>query len=121
GRRTFRAHCGAPRAFRKLRAVRVLSLTHNDNDPSGVFGQTARERGHMVEERSLARGRPPADPVERYDAVLVFGGTMNTHEELDHPWLRPEKDLLARALDRSVPVFGVCLGGQMLAAAAGGD
>ena len=99
--------------------MRVLSLTHNDNDPSGIFGEAALERGHRLEERSLALGRPPADPVERYDAVLVFGGTMHTHEEANHPWLRPEKDMLARALDHGVPVFGVCLGGQLLADAAG--
>jgi len=100
--------------------VRVLSLTHNDSDPSGIFGELARERGHDVEERSLTLGRPPVDPVERYDAVLVFGGTMHTHEETDHPWLRSEKTLLRRALDHGVPVLGSCLGGQLLADAAGG-
>ena len=44
--------------------------------------------------------QPPAQPVAWYDAVMVFGGSMNTHEEDRHPWLRHEKE---RSRRRSKP------------------
>ena len=61
---------------------------------------------------------PSADPLA-YDAVLSFGGAMHADQEPDHPWLRDEKDLLARLLDEGMPTMGVCLGSQLLAEAAG--
>ena len=61
------------------------------------------------------RSRPP----DGYDAVLVFGGQMNVDEEDEHPWLRDEDELIRTLLARDVPLLGVCLGGQLLAKAAG--
>ena len=37
------------------------------------------------------------------------------------PWLAPERDLLAAAVDAGLPVLGVCLGAQQLAAALGAE
>jgi GMP synthase (glutamine-hydrolysing) len=40
---------------------------------------------------------------------------MNVYEYRLHPWLRAEKRFIERALERGVPVLGVCLGAQLLA------
>ncbi|HEX6117652.1 MAG TPA: type 1 glutamine amidotransferase [Solirubrobacterales bacterium] len=61
---------------------------------------------------------PPADPAG-YDAVLTYGGAMHADQEDEHPWLAAEKRLLADLLERGVPLFGVCLGAQLLGEAAG--
>ena len=99
--------------------MRVLSLIHEDDAPSGIFGDVARERGHELVEWNFRRGRPPA-PGD-YDAYLVFGGAMHVDQEHEHPWLREEDDLLRELLDRGAPVFGVCLGGQLIAKSAGAE
>jgi GMP synthase-like glutamine amidotransferase len=44
---------------------------------------------------------------------------MHVDQETEHPWLRTEKTMLEEALDRGVPVLGVCLGAQLVAGAAG--
>ncbi len=100
--------------------MRVLAVTHSDTDPSQIFGRVARERGHELHEGTFAHDGFPDEP-ERYGAILVFGGTMHTHEDELHPWLRSEKEYVREALERGVPVFGVCLGGQILAESAGAD
>ncbi len=99
--------------------MRVLSLIHGRNAHSGVFGEVVREAGHVLEERSFTLGEPPADPPEAYDALMVFGGSMNVHEVDGHPWLRNERGAIERALARSVPTLGVCLGAQLLASVVG--
>lgn len=58
------------------------------------------------------------DPAD-HDGVLVLGGRMSVAGDLE-AWAEEELDFL-RAADRAeVPVFGICLGAQLLALAHGG-
>jgi GMP synthase (glutamine-hydrolysing) len=98
--------------------VRVLSLIHQDDAPTGTFVDAVRERGGELVEWNLANGAPPAPP-ETFDAVFIFGGGMHVDQEEQHPWLRDEDSLIKGLLAEQVPVFGVCLGGQLIAKAAG--
>lgn len=84
-----------------------------------MFAEAAAARGVALEERSLALGPPPDDPLG-YDAVLVLGGSANVGEEDRHPWMGEEKALIAELLDRERPLLGVCLGAQLVADVAGG-
>jgi GMP synthase (glutamine-hydrolysing) len=101
--------------------MRILSLIHGVNAHAGVFGDKVREEGHELHQASYAMSQPPGRSVPEYDAVMVFGGSMNTHEEDRHPWLRAEKEAIAEALGADLPLFGVCLGSQLLAEVAGGE
>jgi GMP synthase (glutamine-hydrolysing) len=98
--------------------VRVLSVTHGPSVPGGVFDETAEARGHRLEHWSVPLGRPAGAP-EDYDAIMVFGGSMHPDEGARHDWMEPEVDFLRVALERDVPLFGVCLGAQLIARAAG--
>jgi GMP synthase (glutamine-hydrolysing) len=51
--------------------------------------------------------------------IVVLGGAMGVHDTADHPWLAVERRWLADAVADDVPVLGVCLGAQQLAAALG--
>jgi GMP synthase (glutamine-hydrolysing) len=99
--------------------MRVLAVVHGDEVRSGVFAEPVAAAGHELEEWSIARTPAPSRPLEAYDAAIVFGGSMHADEEETHPWLRGEKELLRRFLDAGTPVLGVCLGGQLVAHAAG--
>ncbi len=98
--------------------MNVLAIIHGEEVRSGVFGEVVEERGHRLEEWSLAWGRPPVRPVDDYGAVLVFGGAMHADQDDRHPWLREENLLLQRLLATRTPLLGVCLGAQLLAKAA---
>lgn len=98
--------------------MRVLSIVHGSDARSNLFEPVAQERGHELEEWSLAWEQPPPRPVDSYDGVMVFGGAMHADQDDTHPWLRDETMLLQELLDRRVPVLGVCLGAQLLAKAA---
>jgi GMP synthase (glutamine-hydrolysing) len=98
--------------------MKVLALTHGPNVGPGVFSDAVREAGHeLIEQRvPLAGARP-----EVADAVLVFGGAMHPDEDARHGWLRPELQVLEQLLADETPLFGVCLGAQLIARAAGAE
>lgn len=59
--------------------------------------------------------------VDECTAVFVLGGTMGVHDTAEFPFLLPLMDFMREAAERSVPLLGICLGGQLLAAALGGE
>ncbi|MFT3864865.1 MAG: type 1 glutamine amidotransferase [Solirubrobacterales bacterium] len=99
--------------------MRVLAIVHQTDAGPGVFGEAIAARGDSLDEWLLPESaEPPADPLG-YDAVFVLGGSMNVDEEDRHAWIGTERGLLGRLLERRLPLMGLCLGGQMVAAAAG--
>lgn len=98
--------------------MRVLSVTHGPDVPGGVFEHEVEERGHTLVRWSAPDGGAP-DPPHDYDAVMVFGGAAHPDQDDRFAWLRHEEEFLREVLREHVPVFGVCLGAQMLARAAG--
>ena len=98
--------------------MKVLALTHGPSVGPGVFGEAVRDAGHeLVEHRVPLAGARPAEA----DAVLVFGGAMHPDEDARHGWLRPELGVLEQLLAEGTPLFGVCLGAQLIARAAGAE
>jgi GMP synthase-like glutamine amidotransferase len=99
--------------------MRVLAIVHQTDAGPGVFGEAIRERRGTLDEWLLPESiEPPADPLG-YDAAFVLGGSMNVDEGERHEWIGVERGLVGRLLERRVPLMGLCLGGQMVAAAAG--
>ena len=60
---------------------------------------------------------PEAGAVGSMAGLVVLGGPMGVHDEFG--WLEDERVLLRAAVDVRLPVLGVCLGAQQLAAAFG--
>jgi GMP synthase (glutamine-hydrolysing) len=65
-------------------------------------------------------GYPLPDHAEISGAV-VMGGPMNVDEVERYPALATERDWLAEAARREMPILGICLGAQLLARALGAE
>jgi GMP synthase (glutamine-hydrolysing) len=99
--------------------MRALAIVHQRDAGPGVFAEAMEARGVELHEWHRAEtDYPPADPFS-YDAVLTFGGAAHPDQDRVHPWMTPEKELLAELIHRDVPLLGACLGSQLLGAAAG--
>tara|TARA_Y100000589_G_scaffold253980_1_gene242770 strand:+ start:15755 stop:16495 length:741 start_codon:yes stop_codon:yes gene_type:complete len=83
------------------------------------MGVTLQNHGHRIDTRRLHRGDAvPSDLVD-VDAVLCFGGPQSANDD-GLPWMAPLLDFIRAAHDAEIPMFGVCLGSQLLARALGG-
>ena len=98
--------------------MRVLSVTHGPSVPGGVFDEAVEAAGHALERWQVPDGGAP-EPAASYDAVMVFGGSQHPDQDDRFEWLAREEEFLRDVLAAEIPVFGVCLGAQMLARAAG--
>ena len=67
----------------------------------------------------LDEGDPVPASSEPFAGLAFMGGPMSANDDL--PWTAPVLALMRDALRREVPVIGHCLGGQLLARAAGGE
>jgi len=57
--------------------------------------------------------------IEDIAALIVLGGAMGADDDHKHPFLAELKQLIRQAVASGIPYLGVCLGGQLLAAALG--
>ncbi|MDQ3952526.1 MAG: type 1 glutamine amidotransferase [Actinomycetota bacterium] len=98
----------------------IVVVQHEPSVPPGSIGAALETSG--IEHSVLEAWRAPAWPdVADLGGLVVLGGTMNVDQLDEHPFLRSSRRLMSGALDRELPVLGVCLGSQMMARVLGGD
>lgn len=99
---------------------RILVIEHDPSDPVLRLGDWLREAGaELTICRPYAGDPVPAD-LAGFDALISMGGEMGARDDDRAPWLPATRRLLAGAVAAATPTLGVCLGGQLLAAATGG-
>jgi GMP synthase (glutamine-hydrolysing) len=95
-----------------------LVVEHGSHAPAGLLADWAASRSLRVQTVALHAGEPlPAAP--GFDAVAVLGSELTAYDD-SLPWLAAELDFIERMLAASVPVLGICFGGQALARVLGG-
>jgi GMP synthase-like glutamine amidotransferase len=99
--------------------VKALHLVNLASGPAALFVPPLERLGFAVDHVN-PNDEPLPSTLGGYDALLVCGGTANTHETDRYPWLDHERELLVEAIERGVPTIGLCLGAQLLTQAAGG-
>jgi len=95
-------------------------IQHDPGDGPGMVAEELTGAGCTVEVVRPDRGEvfPAAASV---GGLVVMGGVMGVHDDATHPWLLAERSLIARAVDAGLPVLGIGLGAQQLAAALGAE
>lgn len=99
--------------------MNIHYLQHAPGEGPGQIACWASVNGHGLSGSHLYRGEAAPDPAA-IDFLVILGGGMNIYQHRDHPWLVPEKALIAEVISQGKPVFGVCLGAQLIADVMGG-
>lgn len=100
---------------------KILVIQHESDTPAGTTLVWAAQRGVDIEfwypATTLA---PKVSDIENLLGVVICGGSMDTFEEEQFPWLKAEKEFIRNLLEKKIKIFGLCLGSQLLAEALGG-
>ncbi len=98
----------------------LLVVQHSPTESLARLGGWLSAAGMLLDVRTPYDGSPLPGP-GGFAGVVVMGGSMGAYDDEDAPWLPATRDLLRDAVAQRVPVLGVCLGGQLLAGALGGQ
>ena len=101
----------------KLTAVAIRHVPH---EGLGAFAQPLADLGFDVRHHDAwISPDPAASGALESDLLVVLGGPMGVPEADRHAFLRHEIDVLKRRMAANRPTLGICLGAQLIAAAAG--
>ena len=101
-------------------AAPVACLHHLPDPFTGHAGAPLRAAGLALDERHVSAG-DPFPLLDEVSAIVAFGGYESVTQIDRYPYLVEEVALMRAAVEREIPVFGICLGGQLLAYALGGE
>lgn len=62
----------------------------------------------------------PLPPLDAFDFLVVMGGPMSVHDQVEFPWMESEISFVGKALHADKAVMGICLGAQIMSTALGG-
>jgi GMP synthase-like glutamine amidotransferase len=97
-----------------------LVFQHIAPEKSFAIGEALTAAGVVVETREVFAGDSIPTGIADFEGLVVMGGPMSATSDEGFPTRAAEIGVLADALGAGVPILGVCLGAQLLAAAAGG-
>ena len=99
----------------------LVILQHEPDDPPGSIGVALHDLGVPFEVRRLDEGDALPEWPHETSGIIALGGAIHATQTRAFPFLEDEIKLMRRIVHEGGPVWGVCLGAQLLALAAGGD
>lgn len=98
--------------------MEILVLQHVDCEPPAAYTPLLEA---IATVRTIRLGVDDLPSSTDFAAVVAMGGPMGYGDRHTIDWLEPEVSYLRRAVQADIPVWGVCLGAQLLAAALGAE
>ena len=100
---------------------KVLVLQHSPCEDLGVMEPALQSHGLVPCYVQTHLGEPAPTGLDETAALVVLGGPMGVYEGERYPFLAYEMRLIERAMVLELPVLGVCLGSQLIAAVLGAE
>jgi GMP synthase (glutamine-hydrolysing) len=95
----------------------LLVLRHEAFEHLGLFARTLAAQGISFDYLDLERHMPEHMTITNYEGIVIMGGPMSANDTL--PGLAKELRIIEQALERNMPMLGICLGSQLIAKASG--
>jgi len=100
---------------------KILVFQHVPYEPLGTLDPLLKQSGFRIRYVNFGRNPQERPALDRYAALIVLGGPMNSDQIDTYPNLITEVEIIREAVERDMSVLGICLGAQLLAKALGGS
>jgi GMP synthase-like glutamine amidotransferase len=101
--------------------ARALVLRHHLEDRPGLVGEAFENRGYELDVVMMDE-HAPTPSLDRYDALVILGSKCAVYDhEVEAAWFGRELALIGDAVERSLPILGICFGAQALCRFFGGE
>lgn len=64
---------------------------------------------------------PTVESLDGISGIVSLGAHAGVLDEPQHEWMQHERTIMERALEREIPLLGLCFGAQLLASVVGGE
>ncbi|KAE9556847.1 type 1 glutamine amidotransferase [Companilactobacillus bobalius] len=92
--------------------MRINVLQHTPNEGPGMIQDWSQAHGHeMYIYHPYQFGYLPT--ADETDMLVILGGPMSPNDDL--PWIKQERELIAKMIEQDKPIFGACFGAQQIA------
>jgi GMP synthase (glutamine-hydrolysing) len=99
----------------------ILALQQVPVETLGTIGTVLADAGLDCRSIQLYREAPRHLELDQAGGLVVLGGPMNVDQTDQYPFLAAELEWIREAIERGLPVLGVCLGSQLMAKALGAE
>lgn len=98
---------------------KAIAITHVAFEDLGTLEPELKQAGYEVQFVSASTADLRAEKLATCELLVVLGGPIGVYEREAYPFLEAELDLLRLRLAAKRKTLGICLGAQLMAAAAG--
>jgi GMP synthase (glutamine-hydrolysing) len=97
----------------------ILAIRHVAFEDLASFESALKARGHGIRYVDAATDDLAALPHDMQAPLFVLGGPIGAYEEALYPFINAELRFIEKRLAANLPIFGICLGAQLMARALG--
>lgn len=99
---------------------KLLVFQHVPFEPLGTLDGLFKQAGFRIRYVNFHRQTETRVRIGRYHGLVVLGGPMAADQFDRYPHLQYEIEAIRHAIGHQMPVLGICLGAQLIAASLGG-
>jgi GMP synthase (glutamine-hydrolysing) len=100
---------------------RILVFQHVAYEILGTLNPLFKEEGFRIRYVNFEREPDAIPDVDAYDGLVILGGPMGVNDSDGYPHLNNEVQAIQKAIEKNIPILGICLGAQLIAKALGGE
>ena len=98
---------------------KLLVFQHVPYEILGIFNPLLKQAGFRIRYVNYGRDAQARPNLDSYHGIVILGGPMNVDQVDDYPHLPIEIELIQEAIEKEIPMMGICLGAQLIAKALG--